>query len=99
MKIYHIQATEEEMESIHAIMDAFRGNLGKNSVYQQDIKNVKRFLTYNDNFFNTSDLLHLCHELIERNELSVDGFRAIRKIVKMANAYTDNDQPLDEVVI
>jgi len=96
MVVYHIQATEDEMESIHAIMDAFGGNLSKNSIYQQDIRNVKQFLNNNRIYFDTAGLMRLCFDLMERNELSLEGAKAIREIVRASNTRTDSDQPLDD---
>ena len=85
MEIYNTQATEKEMESIGLILDSIRSAITKNSPYQKDVANVTLFLNRTQKLFKTEDLLKLCRELMERNELSLEGFKAIRAIVRDAN--------------
>jgi hypothetical protein len=82
MKIH--QVTEEEMESIALIMDSCEYGLRKDSPYWQDILNVKNFLNRNTALFNTTQLLQLCWKLVESNNLTDDGFKEIRELVREA---------------
>ena len=84
-KIFSIQTTSEELDSIIAILDSVEGTTSKNSVYYNDVINVNRVLhrqSANELLIDTSSLLHLCHDLLEDQKMTCEAFKKIRSFIR-----------------
>lgn len=87
MKFYSLQATKKEIEAISIVNDTLYWSLSENSPFHKDIKKVERFLERKREIFDTTELLNLCRNLMEADQLSLDAFNAIRKFVREKRHY------------
>jgi len=87
MKVYTVQATEDELMAIALCQDSVESSGSK--AYAEDVRNVENFLIRcrTEGFlFEPSALLLRCQELIDRGDLTLDGFKAIRALTREINA-------------
>jgi len=95
MKIHVKQMTEDEGDALWSLWDSMRSwsmDLPKDSPYRNDISEVKNFMDRDAALFDTAELLRVCRELYERNELSQEGFKVIREIVRAARDKAENKE-------
>lgn len=95
MKIYTVQVTEDELIAIGLCQDSVQSSGSK--AYKEDVQNVENFLIRcrTDGFLlDPKALLKLCWELIDRGDLTSDGFKAIRELVKEISTLESSSLPL-----
>lgn len=83
MKIYQIQATEDEIAAMLSVVDAFKGNLHRGSAFYRNCLVVEGMLSSkSDVIFDTDVFLNRCQTLVENKDLSEKGFDAVQALIK-----------------
>lgn len=72
MKVYLIQVTEEELNSIFALRDGF--SYTKESPYTDDLKNVDNLMQRQYPILDLNQLTKTCRDLLDSGQMTRDAF-------------------------